>query len=106
LTAEIHVDDVGTVFKATIKDEDGTVLDVSGASSIKMVFHPPDGQNFAVDASFFTNGQDGIVKYTTIANDIDQPGIWEVQGFTYIGTSVFHSDIHKFNVYPNLVMPN
>jgi hypothetical protein len=37
MASEIHVNDVGTRFLATIKD-DGVVVDISAASSITMVF--------------------------------------------------------------------
>ena len=43
MASEIHVDDVGTKFLATIKD-DGVVVDISTASSITMKFRKPDDE--------------------------------------------------------------
>lgn len=105
MSAQIHVDDVGTVFKATIKDEDGAIVNVSTASTKEMVFHKPDGTPVVKTAVFATDGTDGVIKYVTVTDDTDQDGDWQVQGYVVIGTAIFHSDIHVFKVFPNLSRP-
>jgi hypothetical protein len=99
------VDDIGTVFKATIKDEDGVVVDVSGAGTLELVFRKPDGTAVVKTAVFTTDGEDGVIQYITIADDMDTEGEWRVQGYVKIATSEFHSDVHRFRVYPNLSRP-
>lgn len=105
MSATVHVDDIGTVFKATIKDEDGVVVDVSGASTMGLVFNQPDGTPVYKTAVHATDGTDGVIQYTTVAGDIDQAGNWRVQGYVAIATSEFHSDVHAFRVHSNLPLP-
>lgn len=105
MSATIHVDDIGTVFKATILDEDSVVVDVSGATTMELVFRKPDGTAVVQTAVHTTDGEDGVIQYTTIADDIDSDGEWRVQGYVKISTSEFHSDVHRFRVYPNLERP-
>ena len=38
---EIHVDDIGTAFVVTLKDQDGNAVDVS-AADIEFLFRAPD----------------------------------------------------------------
>lgn len=105
MSATIHVDDIGTVFKATIKDEDGVVVDVSAASTMELVYRKPDGTAVVQTAVHTTDGTDGVIQYTTVDGDMDTEGEWRVQGFVVIATSEFHSDVHRFRVYPNLARP-
>lgn len=105
MSAEIHLGDVGTVFTATILDENGAAVDVSSASELTLVYNKPDGTAIERTAVLVNDGTDGMISYTTIALDIDQVGTWRVQGYVAIGTSEFYSDVHVFRVYPNLTRP-
>jgi len=40
-SGEVHVDDIGTRFLVTVKD-DGVVVDISSASSLAINFRKPD----------------------------------------------------------------
>ena len=101
MSAEVHINDIGTIFKLTIKD--GTlIVDVSSQTTMNIVFTKPDGQKVVKAASFLTNGVDGIIKYTTLANDIDQVGKWKIQAHIVIDDGTFFSDITEFRVDPNL----
>lgn len=101
MRGEIHVDDVGTNFRATIKNEDDVVVDVSTAT-VTFIFRKPDGNLMSRATTFITNGTDGLVKYTTVAGDLDQHGSWELQAFVDYGSTEWYSDVHKFKVYNNL----
>jgi len=46
------------------------------ATSVLFRFEKPNGDVIERTGSLNTTGLDGIVKYTLIANDLDQPGIW------------------------------
>lgn len=106
MTAEIHVDDIGTRFEATIKDETGAVVDVSAAVTLEMVFSKPDETAVVKTALKLTDGTDGVIYYDTIDGDTDQAGSWRVQGYAALDADhVYHSDIHVFRVYPNLPRP-
>ena len=98
---EIHVDDVGTLFKATIADCPDS-LDISGASTKQLKFKKPGGTVITRAGTFFTDGSDGILTYTSIAGDIDECGRWELQAFLVLGGSSYHSDVAKFRVFRNL----
>jgi hypothetical protein len=94
---EIHVDDIGTQFIATIEDCDGAI-DISAYTPLQLTFAKPDGTTSTKTASFYTDGTDGKIYYTTIAGDIDMAGEWKIQGLV----SGFHSSISSFTVQRNL----
>ena len=76
LVREIHVDDIGTMFKITLYDDE-VIVDVSGATVMQMLFLKPDGTNLTKTAYLFSDGTDGIIKYSTIADDLDIHGKWK-----------------------------
>lgn len=99
---EIHKDDIGTVFEVTIKDG-SSAIDISSATVTKEItFAPPEGATKVKSAVFKTDGTDGILKYTTIADDLDTAGKWELQAKVVITAGTWYSDIIKFEVKENL----
>lgn len=99
----IFVGDIGTVFKFTIKDENGDIVDISSASLLQVTFKKPlNAGNLVKSAILFTDGTDGICKYTTVAGDIDTDGEWRVQVYVIVGTQSLHSTIQTFMVKANL----
>ncbi len=99
---EIHFGDIGTVFKVTIKD-DSTVVDISTASTKQIVLKKPSGEKLTKTANFLTDGSDGIITYTTISGDLDEAGMWKIQGYIVLsGGNTFYTDINAFKVYRNL----
>lgn len=71
----IHVGDIGTIFRLTIKDTAGTAINVSTASVKYIYFEAPDGTKTKKTAAFYTNGSDGIIQYIAVLGDIDQVGL-------------------------------
>jgi hypothetical protein len=100
--AHIHVDDIGTSFVATVVNESGDVEDISTASALSFTFKKPSGTLSTVSAEFHSDGTDGMMVYVTESGDIDEEGNWSIQGVVTIGSSVFHTSVHKFKVYGNL----
>jgi len=98
---EIHEGDIGTLFKATFKDGT-TVVDISTATTKQLIFKKPSGSELEKDASFYTDGTDGILTYTTVSGDLDEIGTWKVQGYVVLVSGSWKSDIHTFKVYRNL----
>ena len=98
---EIHVNDVGTLFKATIQDCPDS-LDISSASTKQLKFKKPSGELLTKAGTFFTDGTDGILTYTSVSGDIDECGRWELQAFLVLGSSSYHSDVAKFRVFRNM----
>lgn len=99
----IHVGDVGTIIRLTITEDDGiTPIDVSGANVKTFYFMKPDKTKHSVTAEFESDGADGKLVYTTIEDDIDAVGKWQVQAYVEIGTSKYYSTKAVFSVNGNL----
>ncbi len=101
---EIHKGDIGTAFRATLKDQNNDVQDVSTATTLKLKFRKPNnGDVIEKTAALYTDGTDGVIQYVTIsADDLDETGIWSIQAYVIIGGATHHSDVDTFRVEPNL----
>lgn len=98
---EVHLDDIGFRLIATFV-EDGADVDISTATAKSIVLRSPSGDISTHTASFLTDGTDGVVYYATVAGDLNEVGIWKIQGVISIGGGTYHSNITSFKVYPNL----
>lgn len=100
---EIHKGDIGTQFKVTIKDGTSAV-NISSATTKQLRLKKPSGVILTKNASFFTDGSDGIVTYTSVSGDLDTVGTWFIQGFVaFSGTGKeFSSSTDRFKVHKNL----
>ena len=101
MAQEIHVSDVGTILRITIQDG-GVAVDVSSATTQEIFLRKPSGTKLKKTSSFQTDGTDGIIQYTTISGDIDEGGIWRIQGHVIISAGEFFTDIGEFEVEKNL----
>ena len=101
MTAEIHVGDIGTIFRYTFYD-DGDILNIAAATTLKGRFRRPDLSTFDVDLTLEGDGSDGIAIYTIIANDINQAGSWKTQGFAVLPLGSWNTDTHRFPVGDNI----
>ena len=103
---EIHVGDIGTAFRATVKNSTVTMALAStdGLTGKSILFKKPDGSTLSTTAAYYTNGADGIIQYITAAStDLSLAGQWYLQGYVVFGsTSAWHTDWHAFEVYPNI----
>jgi hypothetical protein len=104
LIQEIHENDRGLLYTATVMDADG-VVDLSAATLIEYRFQKPDGSMLIVPVSLVTDGTDGKIKYSTQTTDFDQPGTWRHQVYIEFGPDEKYSNITKFKVFPNLPLP-
>lgn len=99
---EIHVGDIGTIFEATFKDDD-LIKDISSATTKSLIFKKPDGTTTVIQIGVFTtDGTDGLLRYTTVADDLDQAGKWQVQGKVVLADGTWSSSIYPFDVFANL----
>lgn len=98
---EIHIGDIGTAFQVTLYDCD-TVVDVSSATTVEIIFLKPDGTKVTQTASFVTDGIDGVIQYLSQNGDLDQSGGWKLQAHIVLPTGEWWSDTDKFKVYENL----
>jgi hypothetical protein len=99
--SEPHVGDVGTVFQVQVRD--GVLpADLSGAICLSMMFVSAKGRRFIVPALLATDGQDGLVRYTTMVGDLDAPGLWHLQVLVSMPLGSWCSGETSFSVLPNL----
>lgn len=83
-----QVGDVGLQIIVQVLDQNGAVIDIGGAVALKIKLLKPDGTTLDKTASFLTDGSDGKIYYTTIVGDLNQAGLWQVQGkLTLDGTA-------------------
>lgn len=98
---EIHEEDIGTVFEVTVKEND-SIVDISTATTKEFHFKKPSGEILTKPVDFVTNGTDGKLKYTSIANDLDESGEWSLQVYLVLSSGTWSSDIVNFMVYKNV----
>ena len=97
--ASIHSGDIGTVIELTVKDENGVVLDISGATVKQMHLKIPSGTLLYKTASFSSSGTDGRIRFTTAVDDIPEAGTYYVDAYLELGSSVkFHTSAAQFTV--------
>ena len=102
---EIHYNDIGTVILVTVKDcvsGTSTVLVLSSATSLEIIFKSPSGTSTTQTASLYTDGTDGKIFYTSVDGDFNVVGTWRIQTKIGIGGGTFRSDVGSFKVYENL----
>lgn len=100
------VTDIGTRVELTFtRASDGSVVDISGATTRQMRFQAPSGAVTLVDqddtpaVTFVTDGTDGKIEYITPALHWAQTDLWRVQGRVVLGGGAeFASLIEKFRV--------
>lgn len=101
---EVHKDDIGTIFRATIKDG-STAVDVSSATTLQFFFRKPDA-SLTVDtqtAVLTGDGTDGIIEYISTSGDLDTIGTWQLQAKIVLDVNnQFKTDWHKFEVHENI----
>jgi hypothetical protein len=100
---EIHVDDIGTKIRVTIVEgvTNPVAVDITGYTSIDFIFEKPDKTQITRTASV-ESAANGIVFYTTISGDLDQPGRWRMQLDMTLPAWDGKSDLGEFLVYENL----
>ena len=98
LTDKVFVNDIGTVFRTTVK-EDGVAADISAATTKTIIFQPPSGISVTQTAVLYTDGTDGIMQYVSVADDLNVGGTWKLQGYVALPTWQGHGDQVEFKVY-------
>ena len=100
--ADIHVNDVGTAFVVTVKDETNTIVDISTASVKKIFLKKPDKTVISKDAVLTTNGTDGKMQIVTASGDLSVKGQWIGQGKVIFPAGQWFTTNFSFEVEGNL----
>ena len=102
---EVHVFDIGTVFRVTLV-ESSVPVDISSVTLRNLSFQEPIdmfGATKVFSADFTGVGTDGIIQYKTGSGDINQVGVWKIQAHVqFINGDDFRSEVGQFRVFPNL----
>jgi hypothetical protein len=101
VAVDIHLNDFGTQFLVTVKDQDDAPIDASGAT-IRFYFLKPDKTTLTKTGSLYTDGTDGQVYYTAESGVLDDVGGWQLQVRVHKTGQQFSSDVESFKVCPNL----
>lgn len=98
---ELHVGDVGTVLRLSIKD--GRVaLDCSTATLMRLIVVRKDRTTFTENLSFLTDGVDGKLVYTTKAGDLTVKGDYKIQVYLEFGANHWHTNEAVIPVAENI----
>ena len=98
---EIHVGDIGTVFRQEVTDC-GSIVDISTATSLQICFTSPNTM-FTRVSTFTGVGTDGLHQYVAVAGDLFEQGCWQWQGIiVFPSGNLFHTNIKEFDVHPNI----
>lgn len=98
---DLHVGDIGTVLRFTVK-ENGVALDLSSCTDLNLHLQKKDKSVITRDLSFTTDGTDGKVEYVTTYGDIDQKGKWKAQVFLTMTSGSWHTSIVELDVEANV----
>ena len=94
---QVHINDVGTIFRVTVYDTTSTggttVADISSASTKTFTFKRPDGTTFDRTAVFTVAGVDG---------DLDVSGTWNLQAYVATPAGNWNTSVGTFKVHENL----
>lgn len=97
-----HVGDIGTTFRATIKDG-LQVIPIGAATTLELFFKGPTGAASVRTAVLTTDGTDGKMEYiTSSGTDLDEPGEWRWQAHVVLPSGEWRSEVRTFTVEDNL----
>lgn len=102
MPAELHQNDIGTQFTFTLKDQNDSIVDISTAGVIKIIFKKPSCTILERNASLLNDGTDGVFYYITQTGDLDEIGTYNIQGYVEIDANSWHTDIFAEKVFRNL----
>jgi hypothetical protein len=100
-----QVGDEGVSIIVALTDPSGDPISVQAATSKKIRLGKPDGTSVEFDAEFVTDGSDGQISYTTMTDDVDQAGEWQVQGIVVLGGATKSSAVSTFQAHDNIPEP-
>jgi hypothetical protein len=102
---EIHLGDIGTVFRQLVTDC-GSLVDLTTATSLSICFTRPDLTTETVAATLTNALSPAYMQYTVASSAfLDQADDWQWQGHIVFGpTQEWRTNIKSFVVYRNLCL--
>ncbi len=99
----IHSNSTGVVFRQTLKDEAGVVVDLTGHTTLEFVFLRPNETTMIRTASLVGPAVNGTIQYVGLNGEYDATGSWRWQARVVIPSGEWWSDVSDFEVLQNLV---
>lgn len=99
-----RIGEVGVALRATFVDQDGTVIDLSSATSKEIRLESPKGVSKQL-AGQWPAGEDGTqgnVEGVTVLATIDEIGTWKWQGHATGPSFDIYTEIATFKAESNL----
>ena len=100
--AEVQEATIGVMIEYTVLDTLGVALDISGATTKKLVFKKPNGVVITKDADYTTDGSDGKLQYSSTTGDLLPYGTWSVQAYIVRSGLDGRTERATFSVLRNL----
>ena len=98
----VQKDAIGIIIELTVT-EDGAAANLNVAARTDMVLKKPVTQTSITRNGVLTSdGKDGKYRYVTIADDLDEAGLWEIQGDLAFGAFDGRTSVRTFAVAENL----
>ena len=94
--------DAGVVLAVQIVDADGNPVDIGAGTGLVVKIGMPDGSTKDFPATFLTNGSDGFLAYSTLASDLNQVGLYSIQGKLNVAGGLKSSFVGSFQVLGNV----
>jgi hypothetical protein len=98
----IQKNSIGTELLTTVRDQNGTVVDVSTAT-LTFYIWKASGTVLTKTPTLKTDGTDGKVRYVTISGDLDEVGQYFAQVLVVIGSGSWPGKPFPFMVAANLI---
>lgn len=87
----IQHNDIGTVIVIVMTDEDDVAIDISSATTKQVWIERSDQSVVKQTAAFVSDGSDGQLTYTVVADDLTPAGRAKVQGYVVMPSGTWHS---------------
>lgn len=100
-TETVQLGAIGANIIVTV-EEDDAIVNLSTVTTKNLVFKKPNGVSVTKTASFFTDGTDGKLKYSTESGFLDKAGEWKVQADLVFPSGYDGpTEVGSFQVLPN-----
>lgn len=99
----LQKNDIGTILYMEVTDEDGAVVNISTATLLKMAIRKPASETVAILTAIPHDAPNGIMKYILVSGDIDEIGLYQIQGFIEMPAWQGRTDTQYFYVEDNLI---
>ena len=95
--------DTGFILTFTVKDIDGTVVDLTDGTPVFKMALPGASTNEATGTCTVTDASNGVCTYTAQSGDFDTEGIYEAEiQVTYTSGKVITAKLDNFHIIDDL----